>query len=48
MERTPRWVVFLADNIYGIIFFLAAVLSIVGFVRLVIRKKAYARREEDD
>ena len=46
LEHTPRWLVFLANNIYGIIFFLAAVLTVFGFVRLLRRKKAY--REWDD
>ena len=46
LESTPRWLVFLANNIYGIIFLLAAVLTVFGFVRLLMRKKAY--REWDD
>ena len=46
LESTPRWLVFLANNIYGIIFLLAAVLTVFGFVRLLIRKKSY--REWDD
>ena len=46
LESTPRWLVLVANNIYAIIFFLAAVLSIFGFVRLLMRKKAY--REWDD
>jgi hypothetical protein len=48
MERTSPWLVFLANNIYGILFFGAAVLSMIGFVRLLLRKKAYARMEDDE
>ena len=47
IERTPRWLVFTANNIYGILFFGAALLSIVGFIRLVIRRKAYAEMEDE-
>jgi len=48
IESTPRWLVYLANNIYGILFFLAALLSVVGFIRMVIRRKAYAKLEEDE
>jgi len=48
IERTPRWLVFLANNIYGILFFVAAVLSVVGFIRLLIRKREYAKMEDDE
>ena len=48
LDQTPRWLVFLANNIYGILFFAAAMLSIVGFIRLVIRKKAYAEWEDEE
>jgi hypothetical protein len=48
IERTPRWLVFMANNIYGILFFVAAILSIVGFIRMLVRRKAYAKLEEDE
>jgi hypothetical protein len=49
LESTPRWVVFLADNLYGILFFIAAVLTFLGFIRLLRRrKKVYEEWEEDD
>ena len=49
MEKTPRWLVFFANNIYGILFFLAGLLTFVGFVRLVRRrKKVYQEWDEDD
>jgi len=48
IESTPRWLIFLANNIYGILFFLAAVLTVVGFIRVLVRRKAYAKWEEDE
>jgi hypothetical protein len=48
IERTPRWLVYLANNIYGILFFFAAILLIIGFIRAVIRRRAYAKWEEDE
>ena len=49
LESTPRWLVFLASYMYSILFFLAAVLTILGFVRYRRRrKKIYAKWEEED
>lgn len=49
LERTPRWLVFLASHIYAIIFFLAAVLTVLGFIRhLRRRKKIYEEWAEED
>ncbi len=49
MESTPRWLVYLANHIYSIIFFMAAVLTILGFIRHTRRrKKIYEEWEEED
>jgi len=51
LESTPRWLVFLASHLYAIIFFLAAVLTIFGYLRhRRRRKKIYEAwdEEEDD
>jgi hypothetical protein len=49
LERTPRWLVFLANNLYGILFFLAAILTFLGFIRLLRRrKKVYEEWEEEE
>ena len=49
LERTPRWLVFLASHIYVTIFFLAAVLTVLGFIRhMRRRKKIYEEWEEED
>jgi hypothetical protein len=48
LARTPRWMVFFANNLYGILFFLAALLTFFGFIRLIKRKKAYRDWEDDE
>jgi hypothetical protein len=49
LESTPRWLVFLAGHLYSIIFFLAAVLTILGFIRhRRRRKRIYEAWEEED
>jgi len=48
LESTPRWLVYLADNLYGILFFVAALLTILGFVRRIMRRKVWESEEEDD
>ena len=45
LESTPRWLVYLADNLYGILFFLAALLTIFGFVRRMLRRKLWENGE---
>ena len=47
IESTPPWLVFFANNVYGILFFLAAVLLVVGFIRAILRRKRYAKMEEE-
>jgi len=48
IERTPRWLVFLADNLYGILFFLAAVLTVCGFFLRLKRKRRWEDEQEED
>ena len=49
LESTPRWLVFLASHLYGLIFFAAAVLSVLGFIRhWRRRKRIYEKWEEED
>jgi hypothetical protein len=46
-QRKPSpWLTFLARNIYSILFLFGALLTLVGFVRFLIRKRNY--RDEDD
>jgi hypothetical protein len=48
IERTPRWLVYLADNLYGILFFLAAVLTVCGFLLQLKRKRRWEDEQEED
>ena len=48
LKAGPTWLVYLANNIYAILFFLAGVITIAGFVRLVLRKRAYRDEDEED
>ena len=48
LERTPRWLVFLADNLYGVLFFLAALLTIFGFIRRIMGRKTWESEETND
>lgn len=42
------WFMFLANHIYEILFFLVSLALIYGFIKVFLRKRAYARLEEDD
>ena len=49
IESTPRWLVFLASHIYAVIFFLAAVLTMLAFIRhMRRRKKIYEKWEAEE
>jgi hypothetical protein len=48
LESTPRWLVYLADNLYGILFFAAAILTVLGFIRRTMRRKVWEREEEEE
>lgn len=48
LKKQMTWFTYLANNLYQILFFLAALASIIGFVRAYLRKRAYLREMEDD
>jgi hypothetical protein len=49
LDTTPRWLIFLASHIYAILFFLAALMTMFGFIRLLIkRRRIYREWEEED
>jgi hypothetical protein len=50
MRKRLTWLTYLVNHLYQILFFLAAVASIIGFARAYRRKRAYMREmeEEDD
>ncbi len=46
LESTPRWLVYLADNLYGILFFVAALLTVLGFIRRIMHRKVWESEDE--
>ena len=47
IESTPRWLVYLANNLYGILFFLAAMLTVCGFFLRLKRKRRWEDAQEE-
>ena len=47
-QNQMTWLLFLANNIYEIIFFVASLALILGFIRAFIRKRTYTQDEEED
>jgi hypothetical protein len=45
LRRKITWFTYLTSNLYGILFFFAALITVVGFIRLVIKKR---RMEEEE
>ena len=48
MQNRNEWLVWASQNLYEIIFFAMAILSILAFIRLRIKKIRYNGEEEDD
>ena len=48
LEKELTWYTYLVNNLYHILFFLAAVASIIGFFRAYMRKRAYMREPEEE
>ncbi len=47
LRRTTTWLVYVAIHIYDILFFLTALTAIYGFIRLMIKKRAYKDEDGD-
>jgi len=47
LRRGTTWLVYLADHLYGILFFLAALITVWGFIKVLARKKRYAAGQDD-
>jgi Peptidase MA superfamily len=47
-RKQKNWFTFVATHLYGILFFLGAVLTVIGFVRFVHRKRAYRDWDDED
>jgi hypothetical protein len=45
LRKNITWFTYLAENLYGILFFFAALITIVGFVRVVIKRRRYEEEE---
>ena len=46
LKKRITWFTYLASNLYGILFFLAALITVAGFVRVAIKKRRYEDEEE--
>jgi hypothetical protein len=47
LRKRTTWLTFMATNLYEILFFLGALITIYGFIRLLIKKKGYVDEEDD-
>jgi len=48
LKREVTWIVYFSNRLPAILFFLAAVLTIVGFIRFLIRKRNYKDEDWDE
>ena len=48
LKRKYTWFAYLSANLYTIIFSLAALITVYGFIRLIQKKRAYKDDEEDE
>ena len=48
LKRKLTWYTYVINNLYEILFFLAAIIAIIGFVRALMRKRAYMRQDEGE
>jgi hypothetical protein len=48
LRRRITWVAYLINHLYEILFFLAAMAMIYGFIRVLIKKRAYRDEEEEE
>jgi hypothetical protein len=48
LKKRATILTFLINNLYEILFFLAALLLIYGFIRVIIKKRSYEEYEDED
>ena len=48
LRRKLTWYTYVINNLYEILFFLAAIIAVIGFVRALMRKRAYMRQDEGE
>ena len=47
LKRKTTWLPYLGNHLYEMLFFLGALAMIYGFIRQIIKKRAYQEDEED-
>lgn len=47
LRKRTTWFTYLSRNLYGILFFLAALITIYAFIRVLIKKRRYEDEEDD-
>jgi len=47
LKKKLTWFTYVVNNLYEILFFLAALASVIGFLRAYLRKRAYMREQEE-
>ncbi len=47
-HRQTTWLIYLAGHIYEFIFLLGALLTVIGFIRFLIKKRKYTDTDEDE
>ena len=48
IKRKAIWMAYLTNHLYEFLFFLGALIMIYGFIRQIIKKRAYQEEEEED
>jgi hypothetical protein len=48
LKKTQTWFLYVSIHLYEILFFVAALLTVAGFLRLIRRRKARSKREEEE
>jgi len=48
LKRRITWFSYLSRNLYDILFFIAALLTILGFIKILMKKRSYKDEEWDD
>ena len=47
-KRKISWITYLTNNLYGILFFLSALILIYGFIKRSMKKRAYENYEDEN
>ncbi|MEC4685988.1 MAG: peptidase MA family metallohydrolase [Nitrospirota bacterium] len=48
LKKRITWFTYLSSNLYEILFFLAALITVAGFIKLLMRKRNYKDEEEEE